>query len=234
MDVTNRRKMIQQKDEFISVASHELKTPITSLKASLQLLERLRDSPESDIFRKLLDQANKSMRKISVLIEDLLNVSKYNGGQLHINKRHFSLLALIQESCQEVRTAGKYTIRAKGDPSIIVEADPDKIDQVVVNFINNAIKYAPDSREIIINMERLDNDVKVSVTDKGPGIDPEKAPYIFDRYYRVDKSNMQYSGLGLGLYICAEIIKKHQGKIGVDSIPGEGSTFWFSLPLETI
>jgi two-component system, OmpR family, phosphate regulon sensor histidine kinase PhoR len=232
MDVTNRRKLIQQKDEFISVASHELKTPVTSLKASLQLLDRLKGKPESEMFGKLVDQANKSMGKISVLIEDLLNVSKYNSGQLHINKKRFSLFELVQECCQEVRTAGKYVIRSKGDPSIVVEADPDKIDQVVVNFINNAIKYAPDSLEIAIDVKRVNNQARVSVTDQGPGIDPEKAPYIFDRYYRVDNSNMQYSGLGLGLYICSEIIKKHQGEIGVDSVPGRGSTFWFSLPLE--
>jgi signal transduction histidine kinase len=96
--------------------------------------------------------------------------------------------------------------------------------------VNNAIKYAPQSKEIIINIEKEDTMVKVSVSDKGPGIAPDMVPHLFDRYYRVDKSGTQYSGLGLGLYICAEIIKKLDGQIGVDSEVGKGSRFWFTLP----
>jgi signal transduction histidine kinase len=97
--------------------------------------------------------------------------------------------------------------------------------------VNNAIKYAPGTKEIYANIEKINNMAKVSVSDNGPGIATEKLPYLFDRYYRVDSSGMQYSGLGLGLYISAEIIKGHNGQIGVDSELGKGSTFWFTLPL---
>lgn len=103
---------------------------------------------------------------------------------------------------------------------------------MVVNFINNAVKYAPGSKEIIINVIKRETDVCISVTDQGPGIEKEKQLHLFDRYFRTDYSGEQYSGLGLGLYISAEIVKKHAGQIGVDSEPGMGSTFWFSLPLQ--
>ena len=115
-----------------------------------------------------------------------------------------------------------------------VYADAERVNQVVINFVNNAIKYAPESKEIKINIEKVTDMAKVSVSDKGPGISADKLTHLFDRYYRVDTSGVQYSGLGLGLYISAEIIKKHNGQIGVDSELGKGSTFWFTLPLSSI
>ncbi|HMI02631.1 MAG TPA: ATP-binding protein [Pedobacter sp.] len=230
MDVTHRRKVFEQKDEFISVASHELKTPITSLKASLQLLRRLNTGAESELFHKLMEQANKSMNRVSVLIEDLLNTSKFTGGQLHLNKNKINLYELIAGCCDELRLEDQYCITMRGDKTLNVEIDAYKIEQVLINLINNAIKYASESLEILINVERFGALAKVAVIDKGPGIPPEVVPHLFDRYYRVDPAGRQYSGLGLGLYISSEIIKKHGGQIGVESEPGSGSTFWFTLP----
>ncbi|MCY1692750.1 ATP-binding protein [Exiguobacterium sp. SL14] len=112
----------------------------------------------------------------------------------------------------------------------MVYADEHRIEQVVINLVNNAVKYAKDSEEIHISIESLENEIKVSVRDFGNGISESLLPHLFDRYYRVEHMSKSYSGLGLGLYICSEIIKKHSGKIGVDSKLGEGSTFWFTLP----
>lgn len=109
-------------------------------------------------------------------------------------------------------------------------ADRHKIDQILVNLINNAVKYAPDSEEIIISLERLENSTKISVIDRGQGIPPKDVAHLFDRYYQVEKGEKENSGLGLGLYISSEIIKKHGDEIGVKSIIGKGSTFWFTLP----
>lgn len=231
MDVTHRRKVIQQKDEFISVASHELRTPVTSLKASLQLLDRIKTDPGSELLPVLIDQANKSLNKVSVLIDDLLNSTKMTEGQLHLNKTRFNIAQLITDFRQQVITEGTHDIILEGALETEVFADAAKIDQVVVNLVNNAIKYGGESKNIIVTIEELDGNAKVSVADKGPGIAPEKIPHLFDRYFRVDLNGMQYSGLGLGLYICAQIIKKHNGHIGVDSELGGGSKFWFTLPL---
>ena len=113
----------------------------------------------------------------------------------------------------------------------MVFADEHRIDQVITNLVNNAVKYAPDAKEIYLIAERADNGVRIAVQDNGPGISPDKLPHLFNRYYRADYSGMQFSGLGLGLFISAEIIKRHGGQIGVDSEIGKGSTFWFTLPL---
>ncbi|HXI00690.1 MAG TPA: PAS domain S-box protein [Sphingobacteriaceae bacterium] len=230
-DIEELKLLQQQKDDFISIASHELKTPITSLRASLQLLNRMKDNPSPIMLPNLIGQANKSLDKVSVLIQDLLNASKVNEGHLHLNKKQFFISRVTEDCCSHVRTEGIYTIRTESEFEIEVFADEGRIDQILVNFVNNAIKYAPQSKEIIVRIEKVNDMAKVSVIDKGPGISPEKLPHLFDRYYRVDSSGSQYSGLGLGLYICAEIIKKHDGQIGVDSEIGKGSTFWFTLPM---
>jgi len=232
MDVTQRRKVIQQKDEFISVASHELKTPVTSLKASLQLLDEIKDNTKSSetLIPKLITQANKSLNKLSVLIEDLLNVSKIRSGQLALNKQRIRIYETVVETCEELHQQEHFTILVEGEQDLHVFADPDKIEQVLVNFLNNAMKYAAESKEIRVVIARLNGSVKVSVIDNGMGIPSDKIPHLFDRYYRVDNSGTQYSGLGLGLYICSEIIKKHNGRIGAESKLENGSIFWFSLP----
>jgi PAS domain S-box-containing protein len=231
MDVTNRRRVLQQKDEFINVASHELKTPVTSLKASIQILQRMKDNPNPVIFDKMLSQAGKSLDKLNRLIVDLLDSNRISEGQLQLRKVRFNIGELVRDCCQHVRTAGTFDIVLEGDYDTIVEADEQQIDQVLVNFINNAMKYAPDSLEIKVVCERSAAALKVSVVDSGPGIPEKQIPHLFDRYYRADYSGFRFSGLGLGLYICAEIIKKHGGTIGVDSELGTGSAFWFTLPL---
>jgi PAS domain S-box-containing protein len=233
-DIEDLRLLQQQKDDFISIASHELKTPVTSLKASLQLLNKIKNNAPSAMLPVLIERANKSVNKITALIDSFLNASKVNEGQIHLNQKIIVLSELIKESCRSLTEAGNYNITIKGDSNIEAYADADRIEQVVINFINNAIKYAPKSKEILISIEQISGIVRVSVTDYGPGISPEKLPYLFDRYFRADSSGSQYSGLGLGLYISAEIIKKHNGQIGVDSELNKGSTFWFEFPLSNV
>jgi len=232
LDITHFKRLEQQKDDFISIASHELKTPITSLKASLQLLDKLRDNPTAPVVPKLIDQSLKSMGKISTLVEDLLNVSRSQQSQLSLNKTEFTVSELLDNCCSHVRMTGKYDLQLKGDLELKVNADEHAIDQVVVNLVNNAVKYAPESFVIVMEIEKSDGFAKISVKDTGPGIAPEKIPYLFDRYYQAQSAGFNNSGLGLGLYISAEIIRKHGGKIGVDSTLGQGTTFWFTLPLD--
>jgi PAS domain S-box-containing protein len=231
IDITQSKAYDQQKDDFISIASHELKTPVTSLKAALQLLDRMKANPSPQVLPKLIEQSNRSMDKISTLIEDLLNLSRMNEGQLRLDKTKFTIAHMLDQCCSHVRVAGKHELVLQGNEELQIIADEHRIDQVIVNMVNNAVKYAPNSKEIFFNVEKLGDMVRVSVRDNGPGIAPDKLSHLFERYYRTDASGYQNSGLGLGLYISAEIIRKHGGEIGVDSELGKGSTFWFTLPL---
>jgi len=138
---------------------------------------------------------------------------------------------MINGCCNHIRAAGKYTLTLRGDEDLRIYADEHAIDQIMVNLENNAVKYAPDSLEIILTIEKEGEMAKISVTDTGPGIPEDKLPHLFERYYQAEVSVFQRSGLGLGLFICAEIIKRHGGQIGVESKLGEGSTFWFTLPI---
>ncbi|ASU32078.1 PAS domain S-box-containing protein [Mucilaginibacter xinganensis] len=231
LDITEFRRLQQQKDDFISIASHELKTPITSLKASLQLLERVKNDPSSELLPKLIDQSSRSMHKISALVEDLLNVSRASKTELRLNKTTFNINELLNTCCNHIRAANKHHLVTRGDRQLQVYADEHGIDQVIVNLVNNAVKYAPDSMEIHLTVSKEGDMAKIAVKDNGPGIPADKLPFLFDRYYRAESSGYQNSGLGLGLYICSEIIKRHGGQIGVESELGHGSTFWFTLPL---
>ncbi|WP_374951210.1 ATP-binding protein [Mucilaginibacter sp.] len=233
LDITEFKRLQQQKEDFISVASHELKTPMTSLKASMQIVGKLmKTTPDSEKVPVFMDKANSSLTKMQHLIESLLNVSKIAAGQLALSKSNFNAAELVNESCDHVRLAGEHELILTGDASLEVYADRAKIEQVVINLINNAVKYAPQSRRIIVDITVKNKMARISVRDFGEGISSEKIPHLFERYYRVDSSGLQYSGLGLGLYISAEIVERHGGKIGVKSDAGKGSLFWFTIPLK--
>lgn len=229
-DITKEKLAERDKDDFISIASHELRTPITAMKASLQLLDTMKQA-QSPKAAGLIAQANRSMHKITSLIDDLLNVNNLKEGQLRLKKTRFRIGSAIDDCCLHVTTEGVFDINISGDLDSEIEADSERIQQVIINLVNNAMKYAHGSKEIWIDVENHGAAVKVAVTDQGPGIAEEKIPFLFDRFYRADISSGQYSGMGLGLYISAEIIRRHKGQIGVESTLGMGSTFWFTLPI---
>jgi two-component system CheB/CheR fusion protein len=222
-----------KKDEFISIASHELKTPITSLKAALQIIERA--SAKGDTIQAVdsfIQKALKQVDKLTDLIKDLLDVTKIQSGKLVLRKTKFSLDELVKECVEEQQNSlATHKLIVESDTGIIVNADKNRIEQVLVNLISNAIKYSPDANKVIISVTHSDHVVKVSVTDLGIGIPKDKLPLIFDRFYRVDDGSQRYAGLGLGLYISAEIIQRHGGHISIESTLGKGSTFWFVIPV---
>ena len=183
---------------------------------------------------RLIDQANNSMNYLTVLIADLLQATRMSEGQPALRKSHFKLSALIANCCSYIRLNEEYKLIAEGDEDLTIYADADRIDQVLTNFISNAIKYASLSKVIKIVIEDLGNEAKVSVIDEGPGIAADKVEQFFKKYYGIDLEGNQDSGLGLGLYISSEIIKRHNGSIGVESIVNRGSKFWFTLPKEIV
>ncbi len=218
-----------RKDEFIGVAGHELRTPITTIKGYLQLLEEYAEtSPTKDFLGKALRQVNKLNR----LISDLLDVSKIQAGKLEYNMIPCRLLPLIRESVDTARQIHlSHTIEfdlSSEDP--IITADGVKIEQVLINFLNNAVKYSPNADKILVTVKKEGRRVVVGVKDFGIGITRQHLQNIFHRYYRVDP-DPAIAGMGIGLYISKEIIERHGGSIWVESREGEGSVFYFSLPL---
>jgi len=230
-DINEQKKLQQQKEEFISIASHELKTPLTSLNSSLQLLGRqiLTDTNLNPLSVSLIEMANKNAQKLIGLVNDLLDFTKLEKGKLVLRKSDFNLSNLLDSCCESVQMEG-FQVQIEGDSEIKVTADYLKIGQVVTNLLSNCTKYASKSKKINIHVERISDSVKVTVKDFGPGIPDDKLANLFDIYYRADNVG-QSSGLGLGLYICSRIITDHDGNIGVESELGKGTSFWFTLPL---
>jgi PAS domain S-box-containing protein len=220
----------EKKDEFIGLASHELKTPLTSITGYLQILGRLKTDEQSGRF---VDKTIKQVRKLSGLVNDLLDVSKIEAGKLQMRKVKFDLMEVINDSIELMQqTNEKYTIMlGSAIETCIVRADNQRIEQVMINLLSNAIKYSHGSGEIIVRVNKIEKDVTVSIQDSGIGIAANKLGQIFSRFYRVEELNPHISGLGIGLYLCHEIITRHNGKIWAESELGTGSTFHFSLPL---
>jgi PAS domain S-box-containing protein len=231
-DVTEQQVLKNQRENFISIASHELKTPLTSLQAYLQLMHRMieNETEITDRLKALSANSKRSILKLASLVGDLLDSTKISKGQLNLNISNFTISELVDKCCNHVRSEGKYHINFKGDLCLRISADEQKIDQVLVNLVNNAVKYAPESTEIDVEVQELADKVKISIIDFGKGIPEDKMPFLFNSYYQVENGEKNMQGLGLGLYISAEIIKKHNGEIGVNSEVGKGSTFWFTLP----
>jgi PAS domain S-box-containing protein len=230
-DIQVLKLLQQQKDDFISIASHELKTPVTTLKASLQFIEMQRSNLSKEKLNDMIGRANRSVNKVTSLIEGLLNVSKFSQGQFTLRQSTFDLVKLIRDCSSEMIIPKGYSINISGVEKLKITADAERLEQVFTNLVGNAIKYAEESKEINIVIDHKHTEAKVSIIDHGPGIPPSKIPFLFSRYYQVQNNgNNSNSGLGIGLYICSEIIKKHNGEIGVDTELGKGSRFWFTLP----
>lgn len=234
LDITERRKLERQKDEFIGIASHELKTPVTSIKVYAQLLQRKFRTTADVSSAEMVDKMNTQLDKLTNLIADLLDVTKIQGGKLQFHESNFEFNALVEEVIEEMqRTTEKHTIIKKFAKTTSLYGDKDRIGQVITNFLSNAIKYSPDSKDIIVRTIVKDNLITLSVQDFGKGIAKEDHPKIFDRFYRVSGTGQEtFPGLGLGLYISSEIIKRQGGRIWVEAEKGKGSTFCFSLPLK--
>jgi len=230
-DNEERIEVDKKKDEFISIASHELKTPVTSLKAYTQILQSTFDEEHNNHAVEMLSKMDKQVDKLTTLIVDLLDVTKIDKGELVFEMQEFDFNQLVKETAEEMqRTTKSHKISLELHPCDPIVGDRDRIGQVIVNFISNAIKYSPDGQQIIIKTFCENNKVQLSVQDEGIGIPTEEHENIFRRFFRVSsKSNYTFPGMGLGLYISSEIIKRHAGRIFFDSDDGKGSTFYFEI-----
>jgi signal transduction histidine kinase len=220
----------QRKDEFIGIASHELKTPLTTIKGYIDVLNSMENQQPQKQF---VEKALGSVQKLEGLIKDLLDVSKIQSGQLRLTLTRFYIDDVIDETIDAVKmvSASHKIIRKKSANKLIVSADRQRIEQVLENLLSNAIKYSPGEQEVWIDTEVAKSAVIISVKDFGKGVPKEEHQNIFERFYRSKDSSVHISGFGLGLYICRDIINRHNGKIWVES-DLKGSTFYFSLPLK--
>ncbi|NRF38008.1 PAS domain S-box protein [Pedobacter foliorum] len=232
-DITLQKELQQQKDAFIGIASHELKTPVTSIKAYTQVMEKMLLKKGEMVEARMMHKMDGQLDRLTSLINDLLDVTKINSGKLQFNAQEFNFELLIRDLIEDLqRTTETHRLIEKYSPTGIVFADKERIGQVVTNLITNAIKYSPNANEIIISTSLKDHEVTVRVEDFGVGISIDDQNKVFEQFYRV-KGEMQhtFAGLGLGLYISSEIIKREGGKIWVESTKDKGSTFCFCIPV---
>lgn len=238
VDVTDRTELDRQKDEFLSLASHELRTPITSIKGYAQLsLNSVRAlGPGHERLLRHLTTITEQANRLTRLIADLMDVSRLQSGKMPMQMEQFNLASLVTQAVSNAeQTASSFTFKLALPPEpVVVEADPHLIEEVVSNLLDNAVKYSGESKQIEVGVSRDGAEVVTSVRDYGVGIPADQQAQVFDRFYRASNAGYQArSGLGLGLYITREIVERHGGRIWLESTQEVGSTFYVAMPLHT-
>lgn len=232
-DITERKKEDQRKNDFISIVSHELKTPLTTMRSYIQLALTKDAVREDKPTENLLVRAEAQTTKMSVMIHDFLNLSRLEDGKMSLNCSVFPLEKLVEEVTEEVRILSPaHHIILEMSCDTDIDADRDKIYQVLTNLLANAIKYSDKGTIIRVSCQKEHEQVTIEVHDQGIGIAEEDQPRLFERFYRVrEEQNKHIGGFGIGLYLVSELLRLHGSTIKVKSKPGEGSVFSFSLPV---
>jgi signal transduction histidine kinase len=220
-----------KKDEFFNMISHELKTPLTNIKAINQILAKSLN--KTDRSYRFIARSDQSILRLERLIEDLLDVTKINSGDIDLNVSEFFFTDVLTQSIDTVQQISpQHKIILENTVDVFYTGDQFRLERVIINLLNNAIKYSPAADQVKVSAFVKNGQITVCVTDSGIGIAKEDIAQIFKRFFRVSKIAKQFNGVGLGLYIAAEIIKKHNGTFSIDSEPGVGSSFSFHLPVK--
>lgn len=231
-DITDKVEVEKRRDEFVSTASHELKTPVTSQKVFGELLEQRIEKNGHTEYIPYIQKINQQTEKMTKLIEDLLELSRVQSGRLRMENKVFVFDELVNEIAENFRMTMKHTIIIKCQTKKKIKGDRERIGQVLTNYLSNAYKYSPKADKIIISCKVKRKSLIVGVQDFGIGVSPENHERIFERFYRVTGMDEKtYPGMGIGLHVCHEIISRHGGEVWVESEKRKGSTFYFSLPL---
>ena len=233
-NITNRKILENQKDDFFGIASHELKTPVTSIKAYTEVLQEMAEDAKDQQSAALIDKLNRQVDRLTSLINNLLDTTKIFEGQLNIHPEDFDINGLIAERVEDMQPlTHKHNLLIHAGKNIPpVHADKDRIGQVLTNLISNAIKYSPNGGDIAIYSEMTGKELKVSVKDSGMGIPDQMKTKVFDRFFRVKHPHIHsYPGMGLGLYISAGIIRQHGGRILAADHQEKGTLIYFTLPV---
>jgi signal transduction histidine kinase len=231
--VHDQKVLDEKKDEFIALASHELKTPLTSAKAYAELLEEIVEEKKDGDLLSYAKKTNLFLNRLNELISELLDITKIQYGKLQFNMSEFDFDSMLNEAIECTRqSSSRHQINKTGEPiNWPTKGDKDRLQQVCVNILSNAVKYSPKANQVDVKVTSDSGEIVVAVTDYGIGIPKSDLDKVFQRFYRVDGKAEQFQGLGIGLYISAEIVRRHHGKIWVESEYGKGSTFYFTLPI---
>lgn len=240
-DSTQKKIIEKHKDDFIGVASHELKTPLTSVKLFIQLLQGHHKNTKDSKSIFMLDKVAKQIERMEQMMASFLNVYILQNGKLDLHKEYFSMDDLLKDILETYKySTDTHIIERKGKITKKIYADKERVSQVLINLISNAIKYSPKAKKVIVAAKSNGSNLTISVQDFGMGIPKEQQGMVFDRFFRAEgKKENKIEGLGLGLYISHEIVAEHKGKMWVESnvhrkgLPAgrQGSTFYFTLPL---
>ncbi|MBA3826230.1 MAG: HAMP domain-containing histidine kinase [Ktedonobacterales bacterium] len=228
------RALDESKDEFLHIASHELRSPLTPIMLSSQLLEkRIRDGRPADELLELLTTLQLAGKRMQTMAELLLDVTRIDISRFTLQRQPCDLIAIMRDAVQTQESQRRRTVRLSGGATpLMVPLDENRIWQVLTNLLSNAMKYTPADGVVEVSVAASASDVRVSITDQGPGIPPEAMEHLFERYYQLpDHDYRKDEGFGLGLYICQQIVEAHGGRIWVESSPGHGACFSFTLPV---
>ncbi len=231
-DITIQRELEEKKDDFINMASHELKTPLTSATVFAQILKKRFQKSQDSESEKVIKKIDLQLNKLTDLVKELLDVTRLYKGGLKVEKEKFLVKELAKEIVEDLQPTTFHKLKLDWHTKLYVYADKERIRQVLTNLVTNAIKYSKADKDIIIGSRPKKNTIEIYVKDFGIGIPKIAHKKIFDRFYQV-RGHETYPGLGLGLYISSQIIKLHKGKLWVESSEGKGSTFYFSLPVSS-
>jgi signal transduction histidine kinase len=233
-DITEQKKDEIRKNDFIGMVSHELKTPLTSFKGYIQILQKNTVTKGDDFSINILSKVDRQLDKMSGLVNGFLNLSRLESGKIYLQKEVFNLDQLIAEIIEEQKLLiANHNLILLPCQQVIVDADREKISNVICNLLSNAAKYSPLGSDIEVLCSVEDDKACIQVKDQGEGIPAEDVNRLFERYYRAEHTK-HISGFGIGLYLSAEIVERHEGEIGVKSEIGKGSHFWFTLPIHTV
>jgi len=233
-DISDRKSVEQKKDEFIGIASHELKTPVTSIKAYTEILYDQFIEAGDNQSAVYLEKLNNQVDRLTRLIRDLLDATRISEGRLALRESSVDMNQLLRDTVEDMQnTSGKHTIELNLQDLPAIQGDKERLRQVIVNLIANATKYSPEADRVLIKTYRSNGNINIEVQDFGIGMSEETQSNLFERFFRSnDPSIGTFPGLGLGLYISMQIIKQHKGTIRVRSEKGNGSVFTIVLPVE--
>ncbi|MFC7526039.1 ATP-binding protein [Parapedobacter sp. GCM10030251] len=232
-EIEQRKRLEEKKDELMGMVSHEVKTPLTSVKAYIQLAGVAVHNDRKENALQFINKADSQIEKLNQMMNALLDMAKMEAGMLDFNVAEFNLNQLVDGALDIfIQSNPERKVVREGDADIVLRGDLLRLEQVILNYLSNAAKYSPETETIYVTIRKTTRNVEICVIDNGIGIDLEDQANLFKKFYRTQQSIAEYRGMGMGLYLCAEIVKFHGGAYGVKSNPQKGSTFYFTLPID--